>query len=190
MFIEVRIDSQPVAQHAETIAERRLCRDDARMGFFKRLLGRQSGPGNGNETRSLRLSYEPTPANLPVLAALVVEKARSVDGATLDYTPESLKEVDRILLQFREERVAPGVIAETIFCFGCYVGEVMRRTLGATWALPPLHVPLGPFPLILIGSDNYSSPILKAFKCVQNGQEDSICSFYHAMSHDVPGASG
>lgn len=75
--------------------------------------------------RPLRLPAPPRAEHAAELAQWAVDAARSVSGVELDYSPGSLSLVDGILEEFRE----PGsdAVAETIFVFGCYVGEVLVR---------------------------------------------------------------
>ena len=70
------------------------------------------------------LEYAITPENAPRFAADIVAITREVDGATLDYSVESLKTVDRIIGGFHDEGVAVEDVEATVFRFGCYVGEV------------------------------------------------------------------
>jgi hypothetical protein len=81
----------------------------------------------------LNLQYPPTPENAPALAAIVVKAARDISNVDLDYSAESLSHVDEIIEGFRQQGLTLEQIAETIFSFGCYVGEVFVRNAGATW---------------------------------------------------------
>ncbi len=157
------------------------------MSFLKRLLGGLGVPMGHAEWRRFQMPFVPEPGNLDRLADHIVETIQGIEGVTLDYTPESLKEVDRLLLGLREDGLRVRHIADPILCFGCYVGEIMRRRLGATWVAPPSPM-LGMFPVVLIGSDNYSAPISKVYKHVMNGSEDSVYFFYRMMERDVPQA--
>ncbi len=185
------------------------------MGFFKKLLGRESdssskqppvpprggggssGPpagggggaggsgGGGGVSIRLDLPHEPKPENLPLLAELVVKNMREQDGVMLDYSQESLKEIDKALVSMHAEGVPPQAVADMVFCFGCYVGEVMRRKYGGEWVEPPKDIPLGPFPVLQFGNGGQCGPIRKAFKCLQNGAGDSVHYFSGAMHPDA-----
>ncbi|KXO88466.1 hypothetical protein AXK57_04490 [Tsukamurella pulmonis] len=133
--------------------------------------------------RALRIPAAPVAANAPALAAVAVEAARDVAGVELDYSPASLSAVDTLLDGFRE----PGsdAMAETIFLFGCYVGEVLVRNAGYAWVdtpedgLPyvgPLSVVCGP-----PDSGRFASPINKVFKRVDEGEGDSVSFFYEVF---------
>lgn len=157
------------------------------MGMFKKLLGGFGVPVGHAEWRRFQVPFAPEPGNLNRLADAIVETTQRIEGVALDYTPESLKEVDRILLRFHEDGMRVRYIADPLFCLGCYVGEVMCRRLGARWVEPPNEM-MGMFPVTLIG-ESYSTPITKVYKHVMNGSEDSVYIFYRMMERDVPRAT-
>ena len=133
---------------------------------------------------SLRLQYSPTPANAKALAQLAVDAARKVDSVELDYSPASLKEVDRILGVFHSEKLRADQIGETVFSFGCYVGEVMVRHLGGTWKMPQQsfwsRLGFGETNMMMVEmlNGNVWNPIGKAFKTLENGKVESLSYFY------------
>jgi hypothetical protein len=77
-------------------------------------------------------------------------------------------------------------IAETLFGFGCYVGEVFVRQAGGSWqavASTPM-ANLAGFPLVVhLRNDSYCNPIGKAFKRLENGAEDSLPYFYAVFTN-------
>jgi hypothetical protein len=116
-------------------------------------------------------------------ATLAVNAAARVDGITLDYGVLSLVEVDRVLGQFHNEGPAVDKIAETIFSFGAYVGEVMVRSAGGVWVTVTDDHPLaGGWPLVQLPDSGLSNPLGKAFKRVENGAGDSIPYFYDVFA--------
>jgi len=133
---------------------------------------------------NLRLQFAPTPENAAALAQLAVDAARNVDRLELDYSPQSLAEVDRILGKFHVERLRADQIGETVFSFGCYVGEVLVRHLGGSWTMPEQ----GFLSRLVFGNSNMMvvqmpngivwNPIGKAFKLLENGKEESVSYFY------------
>jgi hypothetical protein len=54
---------------------------------------------------NLKLRFPPSPEHAKQHAELVVEIAREVSQAHLDFSPASLAEVDRIVEGFRADRV-------------------------------------------------------------------------------------
>jgi hypothetical protein len=136
----------------------------------------------------LNLRYEPTPENASRFAADIVGVAQNVSGTALDYSVDSLKQVDDIIEGMRSEGCTTDQIAETLFGFGCYVGEVLVRRAGATWreaANTPMASFAG-FPLVIhLRGDSYCNPIAKAFKRLENGAEDSLPFFYAVFTKDL-----
>lgn len=141
--------------------------------------------------RGLRLPAPPTAEHAAELAQRAVAAERNINGVELDYTPESLNRVDEILDSFRE----PGsdAVAETIFVFGCYVGEVLVRNAGYEWVDTPPEVARYTFPLTIYRASTaaHANPIGKAFKRVDNGGTDSVAYFYSVFAADTePGHHG
>jgi hypothetical protein len=133
---------------------------------------------------NLRLRFAPTPENAAALAQLAVDAARDVEHVELDYSPQSLAEVDRILGKFHAEKLRADQMGETIFSFGCYVGEILVRHLGGSWQMPErgflARLGLGDSNLMVVQMPNdiVWNPIGKAFKLLENGKEDSVSYFY------------
>lgn len=140
--------------------------------------------------RTLRLPFAPVPSNAAALAATAVDAIRGVDGIALDYSPDSLAHIDRIVLGFRAEGLGFDQIGETLFTFGCYVGEVIVRSLGARWDLPNADEQRAGLSLmgVRLVSGAFLNPIGKAVKLLRNGHEDSVAYFFQALA--VPGGSG
>jgi hypothetical protein len=134
---------------------------------------------------NLRLKYEATPANAPRFAADMVRVAQQVSEVALDYSVASLKNVDDIIEGMRSEGSTCQQIAETLFGFGCYVGEVFVRQAGGSWRATE-STPMakfGGFPLVVhMPNGSYCNPIGKAFKRLENGVEDSLPYFYTVFS--------
>ncbi|SUA02982.1 Uncharacterised protein [Mycolicibacterium fortuitum] len=143
----------------------------------------QEGPtGPAWTGRSLRLPAPPTAEHAAELAQRAVDAAFNVDGIELDYSPSSLERVDVILEGFRE----PGsdAVAETVFVFGCYIGEVLVRNAGYEWVDTPTELArnLGPLTVRRTATTTHASPIWKAFKRVDNGDTDSVTYFYQVFA--------
>ena len=133
---------------------------------------------------NLRLQFAPTPENAAAHAQLAVDAARNVDRVELDFSPQSLSEVDRILSKFHAEKLRADQIGETVFSFGCYVGEVLVRHHGGSWQMPErgflARLGLGNSNMMVVQMPNgiVWNPIGKAFKLLENGKEDSVSYFY------------
>jgi hypothetical protein len=132
----------------------------------------------------LQLRYAPKPENAAKFAADIVASAAEVSGVTLDYGVESLALVDGIMEALRADGVRIDQVAETLFGFGCYVGEVLVRNsdAGAAWQSPNAkELEWFGWPMVVkVSDDNVCNPIGKAFKRFENGQEDSL-AYFHAV---------
>jgi len=116
-------------------------------------------------------------------AADIVALVRQIDGAELDYSVRSLEIVDRVLWQFHDAGDDAPRMAETVFRFGAYIGEVVVHTAGGSWVMLPDEHPLGGagWPMVQLGPEWFVNPVGKAFKRVDNGASDSIGYFYRAL---------
>lgn len=132
----------------------------------------------------LRLQFPPTPEYAAKHAQLAVEAARNVDCITLDYTPQSLREIDRIVNGFHSAGLGVDHVGETVFAFGCYVGEVLVRREQGVWKMPAdTALPAGTFDansmmVVELPSGTVWNPLGKTFKLLENGLEDSLVYFY------------
>jgi hypothetical protein len=132
------------------------------------------------------LPFPPIPENAPKIAEVIVETARDISQVELDYSVESLKAVDDIIEGFRADGSTSGDMATSLFCFGCYVGEVFVRNVNAVWRSTEeaeMEVKITSWPLVLELEDGtFCNPIGKAFKRMDHGSEDSVAYFYHVFT--------
>jgi hypothetical protein len=135
------------------------------------------------ELRQLR--YPPTPEAAPQHAALCVSAARNVDGVELDYSVASLAKLDGILENLRREGVTSEEVGETLFAFGCYVGEVFVRHAPGRWRRTedtPMAGAAG-FPMVVeVANGAYCNPLAKVFKRLEQGSEHSLPYFYQVFA--------
>ena len=132
----------------------------------------------------LLLPYAPTPVNVPLLAQSCVDAAKKVSGFELDYTPASLALLQEQIERFRAGGVRLEKVSSTLFCFGCYLGEVLIRNLGGRWVeeeSSPMKGLAG-WPLVTL-MDNGScwNPIGRVFKRFEEGQSEDILYFYSTV---------
>ena len=141
----------------------------------------------------LNLKYEPIPANAGKFAADMVISAREISGVTLDYSPGSLREVDTIIEDFRRDGVTSEMVGETLFGFGCYVGEVFVRNRNGRWRLTaetPMRDVAGlPF-VIELPDGTFCNPMDKVFKRLENGFEDDLPYFYTVFAGPQESGAG
>src|SRR5690242_1834728 len=89
------------------------------------------------EGRPLRLPQPPDIEHVPDHAASIIAAARQFNQVDLDHSVASLDLVDGIVESFRKEGAGSDDVAETLWQFGCYVGEVFVRNAGARWITTP-----------------------------------------------------
>ena len=133
----------------------------------------------------LSLKYPPTVENAAKFAEDIVDSAEQISGVHLDFSVDSLTVVDNIIEGLRHDGCKADEIAEVLFSFGCYVGEVFVRHAGGQWrnTAETSVADLIGFPLVIErGSENFCNPIGKVFKRMQNGADDSLPFFYEVFS--------
>jgi hypothetical protein len=136
----------------------------------------------------LRLKYAPIPTNAPLFAADIAQSTFEIDRIDLDYRPGSLADVDGIIEGFRREGLTPDQIGETLFGFGCYVGEVFVRHAGGAWRATEetskRDIAGGPLVIELPDGGNvrFVNPLDKVFKRLENGPEDDLPYFFRLFA--------
>ena len=124
----------------------------------------------------LRLKFPPVPERARDLADVAVTAAHDISGLSLDYSPESLEEIDALIESFAAQ-TSPESVASTLFCFGCYVGEVLIRHLKGEWVLTAAS-PMknyAQWPLVTkMQDEHYWNPIGKVFKRFEEGESESV----------------
>jgi hypothetical protein len=136
----------------------------------------------------LELRYPASPDNALDHAQLAVEAAHEEFGLDLDYSPGSLEGVDEQVESLREEGLTGEDAAEALFVLGCYVGEVMVRSLRGRWvatARSPLRS-ISPWPMVVVlpGGSAWD-PIGKVYKRLELGDSEYLPAFFVAAARTV-----
>jgi hypothetical protein len=138
----------------------------------------------------LRMQYPAEPEFAAQHAELAVSTARSISHVHLDYSVGSLKRLDGIIEGFRRERVTGDQIRETLFTFGCYLGEVLIRHYAGEWRKTEKTSlrQLTDAPLVVqLGSGNVANPIDQVLKRLQHGKTDSLPHYYQTWAARAEG---
>ncbi len=133
----------------------------------------------------LHLKYKPTPENASKFASDIIDAAKEISGISLDYSVTSLHDVDNIIESMRQDDCTADQVSETLFGFGCYVGEVFIHQVGSQWrnANDTSIATLTNFPLVIeLSNDHFCNPIGKVFKRLDNGEEGSLPYFYRVIT--------
>jgi hypothetical protein len=162
--------------------------DRARVGGEPQPIRPSSAGARGSRVR-LALQHEPTPANAPLFAADIARSALTISGVELDYSPASLEQVDAILGDLGAGGRPAEEMAETLFGFGCYVGEVMVRHSNGRWDAPGPGGEMDDFvgwPLrVRFPNGGWANPIHSTFKTYRDPQHNSVAYFYRVMTDDL-----
>jgi hypothetical protein len=158
------------------------------MPFFNWRLGKRRDDEMSLRPLALRLKLPPNPEYAAQHAQIAADAARDVDDVHLDYSVASISEVDKIIARFHAEGMRADQVGETVFSFGCYVGEVMVRHLRGTWKmlaetdLPNELTENSNLMVIEFPNGTVCNPIGKAFKLLEFGELESLAYFYHVFA--------
>ena len=128
---------------------------------------------------NLNLEYPPAPEFAEKHAAAIVQAMKEMEGKNLDYSLESIADLDRLLANFHAQGVGPERIPSVLFRIGCYVGEVLIRAHRAAWVDAARFMPLeeaGMFSFMVLRFSDGTiwDPIGKAFAVLVNPAADSL----------------
>lgn len=132
-------------------------------------------------TRRVRpIEFKSTQEKMSWLADQAVRVARENQGVELDYTPESIEQVEQVLSVLHDEhksgKLSKGVNGLAL-AFGAYIGEAIRQSEpGSKWEKD--HQVAGPesYPIQWGGGESF--PTGWAYKRIINGPEDNVWHKY------------
>jgi len=133
-------------------------------------------------------SLVPSVANAAEIAAMVLPFVEQNYGLALDYGEASLAHLDSIIDDLRRDQRFEA-LQPVLFCMGCYVGEVLVRRAGGRWRRTQ-DVGMGDVassPIAVQMPDGRGcNPVGRVYRRFQIGREDSIASFFQAMTRKAP----
>ena len=139
----------------------------------------------------IRLRYPATPENARDHAAIAVRLAREEWDTELDYSRASLEALDAEIDGLREQGQDGEQAAETLFVFGCYLGEVLIRELGGAWAPTGRSALRGvsPWPMVVVLPDGSSWDVIgKTYRRLELGDSEFLPAFFAAAAAGRRGA--
>jgi hypothetical protein len=121
-----------------------------------------------------------------------VELAREFKAA-LDYTDNSVMEVEVILAQFAQDLAGGQPPADEMdeMCklWGCYLGEVVRRRFGGEWGIETY--PGKQFATLTLSvGGNKLFPSMKIHRRLTEGENDNIWTFYKMVKTKLEAVPG
>lgn len=125
-------------------------------------------------------------------AGSAVKHARKYWSTELDYSPNSIEEVELILARMHESlprnrflkllKRGPSEeqMAQLAIAYGAYIGEVFRREFGGEWSKEQI---MGQQDVLSLKftSQNMIFPAGKVWKRLQNGDEDNVWAFFQLI---------
>ena len=112
-----------------------------------------------------------------------ISSALASSGYSIDFSIESLKEIDRFFDENVENGIPKpnGLLSESkgtrIFGIGSYIGEVIRREYGGEWIVDD-NDPNGEINIsVKLNNGAVIWPIQRAMKRFSNGNEDGIYAY-------------
>ena len=113
----------------------------------------------------------------------MVDYAKDTHGIELDWSNDSVQEIERIAAVLHEEYKKSPPSSEQLEPFykalGSYVGEVFRRKHGADWGWVSLQG--GRFPGLQAKAGALFWPWGRAMNRIVNGPEDNLWHYYQAL---------
>jgi hypothetical protein len=138
----------------------------------------------------LSLRYPANATRAAEHAGLAVQLAREEYETRLDYSEASLETLDELVERLREEGMSGEEAAETLFVFGCYLGEVMARQLLGRWVDTPQSplAEVSPWPMVVVfrGGSAWDT-IGKVFRRLELGDSEYLPAFFAAAKATLEG---
>src|SRR5262249_15871537 len=136
-------------------------------------------------------SHESVAAMAGAYAEQAVAAARKF-GATLDYSENSLQEVEDILCRLEQQAPANGLarepLDETCKMWGSYLGEVVRRRFSGAWSIETYPgKQFAPLTLSVGGSKIF--PSMKVHRRLTQGESDNVWTFYKMVKARLEASS-
>jgi hypothetical protein len=133
-------------------------------------------------------THESVAAMAGAYARQAVQEARQFN-AQLDYSENSLIEVEMILAQLAGRASASEPADEMCKMWGSYLGEVVRRRFGGEWSVETY--PGKPFATLTLSvGANKLFPSMKVHRRLTHGENDNVWSFYKMIKARLEAAPG
>jgi hypothetical protein len=128
----------------------------------------------------LSLKYPANAESAAEHAALAVLAASEEYDILLDYSPQSVARIDEQIESLRDDGFTGEDVAETLFVFGCYLGEVMVRHLGGRWVVASQSALAGvcPWPMVVVlDGGSVWDTIGKVFRRLELGDSEYLPAY-------------
>lgn len=131
-------------------------------------------------------------SEMSAAANSAVQHAKKLWSTDLDFSPQSIEDVELILARMYEtiphraiekllrKKPSEEQMATIAVSYGAYLGEVIRREFGGTWQTQ--DVSGQPALALVFDEKNMIFPPAKIWKRLNNGAEDNVWSFYRVFT--------
>lgn len=85
---------------------------------------------------TIAMHLAPSADNVAAYAAEAVKNFIRIENTNLDYSINSLKHLDRVLLEWKEQNAPVGALNKSLFAMGAYAGEVLLKNRPGKWQAP------------------------------------------------------
>jgi hypothetical protein len=133
-------------------------------------------------------THESVTAMAGAYAEQAVQKAREFN-TQLDYSENSLIEVEVILAELACQVWEDDAVGETCKMWGSYLGEVVRRRFGGQWSVETYPGKQFATLTLSIGG-NKLFPTMKVHRRLTQGEDDNVWSFYKMIKARLESAGG
>ncbi|MFH8452732.1 hypothetical protein ACH4CD_26245 [Streptomyces fungicidicus] len=120
-------------------------------------------------------------------SATRIARALERSGYRADFTPASLRDLERFMAEHSDRgvAVAGGLLAtdqgSRLFALGAYLGETVRRSAGGTWETDGGDPHSEPGPALRLPDGSLVWPVQRMVKRFRHGHEDSIAGYATAL---------
>jgi hypothetical protein len=133
-------------------------------------------------------THESVTAMAGAYAEQAVQKAREFN-TQLDYSENSLMEVEVILAQLARQSPEGDAAGETCKMWGSYLGEVVRRRFGGEWSVETYPGKQFATLTLSIGG-NKLFPTMKVHRRLTQGEDENVWVFYKMIKERLESAPG
>ena len=133
-------------------------------------------------------THESVTAMAGAYAEQAVQKAREFN-TQLDYSENSLIEVEVILAELARQVLEDDAVGETCKMWGSYLGEVVRRRFGGEWSVETYPGKQFATLTLSIGG-NKLFPTMKVHRRLTQGEDDNVWAFYKMIKARLESAPG
>ncbi|QJR82512.1 hypothetical protein CA267_018005 [Alteromonas pelagimontana] len=115
-----------------------------------------------------------------------VQTAKQEFGVSLDFTPESIRQVDSVLLSFvdryHDQALEDNAVFTLCNIFGAYVGESFKKIAGGNWRYDQTD-PQAPFVVLDVGDRSYAFAGI-CYERLVNDSQISVKAYFDKASQN------